>query len=72
MCVGGLKGKYQRDISCEKGCPLLGRKFLRRQWQIDRLSRRVLIKRTPSVSRRPSSEIEARKLNLRERPRIES
>jgi len=27
MRVGGLKAKYQRDISCEKGRPLLGRKF---------------------------------------------
>lgn len=25
-CVGGLKAKY-RDIGCEEGHPLLGRKF---------------------------------------------
>lgn len=64
LCM--LKAKYQRDISCENGRPLLGRKFLCRQ-QIDRPSRRVLIKRAPSVCRRPSSETSKRgKLDLSE------
>jgi len=68
MCVGGLKAKYQRDISSEKGRPLLGtgRKF--RVAGGKSIVRRdaILIKRAPTVCRRPSSEIEARKHDLRE------